>query len=84
VGDFGIKNIFISFLKILFSSIVMGCVAYYFLPYIKNIFGDSFIGVLVVFCVVCLLSFLVYGILTVLMKMPEVKSVKRIILKNED
>jgi len=84
VGDFGIKNIFISFLKILFSSIIMGLAAYYSLPYIKNIFGDSFIGLLIVFFAVCLLSFLVYGILTILMRMPEVKSVKRIILKNED
>jgi len=84
VGDFGIKNIFISFLKILFSSIVMGFVAIKSLPLVKNYFGDSFIGVSMEFASVCLLSFLVYGILTMMMKMQEAKSVKRIILKNED
>jgi len=84
VGDFGIKNIFISFLKILFSSIVMGFVAIKSLPLVKNYFGDSFVGVSMEFASVCLLSFLIYGILTMMMKMQEVKSVKRIILKNED
>ncbi|MFA5169767.1 MAG: murein biosynthesis integral membrane protein MurJ [Candidatus Paceibacterota bacterium] len=84
VGDFGIKNIFISFLKTLFSSVAMALAAWYSLPLIKNFFGDSFIGTVMVFSSVCLLSFLVYGILTMLLKMQEVKSVKRIILKNED
>jgi len=81
VGDFGIKEIFISFLKILFSSTVMGIVAFYSLPLIKNIFGDSFIGAVLVFCTVCLISFLIYGILTMLLKMQEVQSVKKKIIK---
>ncbi|MFZ3054623.1 MAG: murein biosynthesis integral membrane protein MurJ [Minisyncoccales bacterium] len=81
VGDFGIKDICISFLKILFSSIIMGAVAFYSLPSIKNIFGDSFIGTVLVFCTVCLISFLIYGILTILLKMQEAQSVKKKILR---
>ncbi|MDD4531729.1 MAG: lipid II flippase MurJ, partial [Candidatus Pacebacteria bacterium] len=84
VGDFGIKNIFISFLKIFFSSIAMGAVAFYSLPLMKNVFGGSFSGLLMQFVSVCLISFVVYGILTMLMKMQEVKAVKKIMLKNEN
>jgi len=79
VGDFGIKEIFVSFLKILFSSIIMGISAYYLLPYMKVVFGNSFIGVFMEFIIVCLVSFLVYGILTMMFRMSEVKAVKRII-----
>jgi putative peptidoglycan lipid II flippase len=84
IGNFGIKEIFVAFLKILFSSIIMGIGAWYLLPYLKNIFGNSFIGVSIEFILVCLVSFLIYGILTMIFKMSEIKAVKRIILRNED
>jgi putative peptidoglycan lipid II flippase len=84
IGDFGIKEIFNSFLKILFSSIIMGAGAWYLLPYLKNIFGSSFIGVSAEFIIVCLASFLIYGIMTMIMKMPETRAIKRIILRNEN
>jgi putative peptidoglycan lipid II flippase len=84
VGDFGIKEIFISFSKILFSSIVMGIIARYSLPFIKSIFGNTFAGIVMEFSSVCLISFIVYALLTILLKMQEIKSVKRIILRNEN
>ncbi len=84
VGDFGIKEISISFLKVLFSSIVMGASAWYLLPYLKNIFGNSFIGASIEFTIACLVSFLIYGILTMILRMSEIKAVKRIILRNEN
>jgi putative peptidoglycan lipid II flippase len=84
IGDFGIKEIFISFLKILFSSTIMGAAAWYLLPYLKNTFGDSFIGSSLEFTIACLVSFLIYGIITMILKMPETRTVKKIILRNED
>lgn len=84
VGDFGVKKIMMAFLKILFSSIVMGVAAWYLLPYLKNIFGSSFIGASIEFIIVCLVSFLIYAILTMMFKMSEIKAVKKLILRNED
>lgn len=84
VGDFGIKKIGITFLKILFSSIVMGIAAWYLLPYLKTIFGNSFVGVSIEFTVICLISFVVYCALTMILKMSEIGRVKNIILRNED
>jgi putative peptidoglycan lipid II flippase len=84
VGDFGVKSIFISFLKISASSIIMGFCAYHSLPFIKSIFGNSFAGVVMQFSAACLVSFLVYGLLTMLLKMQEIKAVRRIILRNEN
>lgn len=84
VGDFGIKKIAIAFVKILFASLVMGAVAWYILPYLKSTFGSSFIGASLEFTIVCLVSFLIYGILTMILKMSEIKAVKKLVLKNED
>lgn len=84
VGDFGIREIAKSFLKILASSAIMGIAAWYLLPYLKNSFGDSFIGVSLEFVIACLVSLLIYGILTMALRMPETRAVKRIILRNED
>lgn len=84
VGDFGIRNILISFLKILFSSIAMGFVAAKLLPLAGEYFGDSFAGVSMQFVSICSVSFLVYVLLTMLLRMQEAKSVKTIIFKNED
>jgi len=63
---------------------VMGTVAWYVLPYLKSIFGDSFVGASLEFTIVCLVSFLIYGILTMILKMSEIKAVKKLILRNED
>jgi len=79
VGDFGIKEILKSFLKVLFSSTVMGVAAWYLLPYLKNIFGSSFVGSSIEFVVVCLVSFLIYGILTMMFRMSEIRAVKKLI-----
>jgi len=84
VGDFGIKQIFITFLKVLFSSTVMGVAAWYLLPALKNILGNSFIGVSSQFVIICLVSLVIYGILTMILKMSEIRNVKNIILKDED
>jgi len=84
VGDFGIKKIAVAFLKISSSSVIMGFVAWYILPYFKNIFGNSFVGVSMEFTIVCLVSFLVYAILTMILRMSEIRAVKRIILRNEN
>jgi putative peptidoglycan lipid II flippase len=84
VGDFGIKEISISCLKVLFSSVIMGASAWYLLPYLKNAFGNSFIGASAEFTIVCLVSFLIYSILTMILKMSEIKAVKRIILRDEN
>jgi putative peptidoglycan lipid II flippase len=84
VGDFGIKEIFISFLKVLFSSVFMGIVASNILPYFKSMFGNSFVGASLEFTIVCLVSFLIYGILTMILGMSEIRAVKKLILRNED
>ena len=84
VGDFGIKEIFITFLKVLFSSTVMGIAAWYLLPVLKNILGNSFIGVSSQFVIICLISLVIYGVLTMILKMSEIRNVKNIILKDED
>jgi len=84
VGDFGIKEIFNTFLKVLFSSIVMGAAAWYLLPVLKNILGNSFIGMSSQFVITCLVSLVIYGALTMILKMSEIRAVKNIILKDED
>lgn len=84
VGDFGIKEIGVVFSKILLASLIMGIAAWCLLDPLKSLFGDSFAGVSLEFAIVCLVSFLIYGILTMVLKMEEVKEVKKIILKNED
>jgi putative peptidoglycan lipid II flippase len=84
VGDFGIKNIFISFLKILFSSVLAGLAAYYSLPLVRNLFGGSLAGLITQFSSACLIAFLVYGLLTIFLKIEDIKSVKTIILKDEN
>lgn len=84
VGDFGIKSIFISFLKIFFSSALMGLSAHYALPLVKNFFGDSLAGLGMQFASVCLVSFLVYWLLTVLLGIENARGVKKIILRDEN
>ncbi|MFA5207981.1 MAG: murein biosynthesis integral membrane protein MurJ [Candidatus Paceibacterota bacterium] len=84
VGDFGIKEIFTTFLKVLFSSVVMGIAAWYLLPILKTVLGNSFIGVSSQFVIVCLVSLVIYGALTMILKMSEIRAVKNIILKDED
>ncbi|MFZ2390817.1 MAG: murein biosynthesis integral membrane protein MurJ [Minisyncoccales bacterium] len=84
VGDFGIKEIFNTFLKVLFSSTMMGVAAWYLLPILKNILGNSFIGMSSQFVIICLVSLVIYGVLTMIFKMSEIRAVKNIILKDED
>jgi putative peptidoglycan lipid II flippase len=84
VGDFGIKEIFNTFLKVLFSSMVMGVAAWYLLPVLKTILGNSFIGMSSQFVIICLVSLVIYGALTMILKMSEIRAVKNIILKDED
>ncbi|MFA5431742.1 MAG: murein biosynthesis integral membrane protein MurJ [Candidatus Paceibacterota bacterium] len=84
IGDFGVKQIVFTFLKILFSSTIMGIAAWNLLPCLKGFFGSSFTGSLIEFSLVCLVSFLIYGILTIIFKMSEVRAVKKLIIKNED
>lgn len=84
VGDFGMKEIFISFLKIFFSSVSAGFVAYHSLFLAKGFFGDSLAGLIMQFSFACLAAFLVYCLLTMLLKIEEGKGVKKIILKDEN
>ena len=83
-GDFGIKEITISFLKILFSSVLAASAAYYSLPFVKSLFGDSLGGLIMQFSSACLAAFIVYCILSMILKIEEGKGVKKIILRDEN
>ena len=76
--NWNIKEIYISFIKIFSCSLLMGISAYYLLPIFRNIFNSSLID----FTLVTLVSLLIYVILTIALKMPEIKAVKRLIIKN--
>lgn len=84
VGDFGIKEIGISFLKILFSSVVAGIAAYYSLPLVKGLFGGSLSGLIMQFSSACLVAFIVYCLLSMALRIEEGKGVKKIILRDEN
>ena len=76
--NWNIKEIYISFIKVFSCSLLMGIFAYYLLPIFKNIFNSSLID----FILITLVSLLIYVILTIALKMPEIKAVKRLIIKN--
>jgi hypothetical protein len=62
----------------------MGLSAHYALPLVKNFFGDSLAGLGMQFASVCLVSFLVYWLLTVLLGIENARGVKKIILRDEN
>lgn len=74
------REIYITFIKVFGASIIMGLFAFYFLPLVKEFTNSA----LIQFTIVSLVSFVVYAILTIVLKMPEINAVKRLIIKNGD
>jgi putative peptidoglycan lipid II flippase len=69
------KEIYLTFLKVFCSSILMGAFAFYLLSIINT-------SSLVRFIIVSLASFAFYAILTIILKMPEINAIKRLIRRN--
>ncbi|MFA5086819.1 MAG: murein biosynthesis integral membrane protein MurJ [Candidatus Paceibacterota bacterium] len=88
VGDFGVKQIAVSFLKIFIATIVMGTVSIFVLNKTAYLFGHNLIGNLSQFIIICLIAFAVYFASTFALKSPEIKFlaqyVKRKMKRNEN
>jgi len=78
VKSLEVKKILKSFVKIAISSFLMGIFAYYVLPLSKEISSSS----LLQFSLISLASFVIYAILTMALRMPEINTVKRLIIRN--
>jgi putative peptidoglycan lipid II flippase len=78
VKNLEVKKILKSFVKVVISSFLMGIIAYYLVPLAREITTSS----LLQFSFVSLVSFLIYAILTIALKMPEINAVKRLIFRN--
>ncbi|MFA5755201.1 MAG: murein biosynthesis integral membrane protein MurJ [Candidatus Paceibacterota bacterium] len=78
VKELNFRNIYITFIKVFCTSILMGFFAFYFLNILKGLNDSS----LIQFTLVTLASFVIYAILTIALKMPEVNTVKRLFIKN--
>ncbi|MFA5013030.1 MAG: hypothetical protein WC520_00495 [Candidatus Paceibacterota bacterium] len=77
VGNFGIKNIFASFLKILIATIIMASISFFAYENTKPFFPGNFWGVLVQFILITVISALAYLVITIILKSPEIKFLKR-------
>jgi len=73
IGDFGIKYLAKSFLKIFTSSIIMGFVSCQILLKINLLFTDSLIDSIIKFVIVCFVALIVYLILGKIFKIEEAK-----------
>jgi len=69
------KEIYLTFVKVFCSSILMGLFAFCLLNFIS---GSS----LVQFIIITIASFIFYAILTMILKMPEINALKRLIKRN--
>lgn len=81
VGDFGVRKIGISFLKIFIATIVMGIAATVALQTSSSFFPADFIGVLSQFVLICLIAAGIYLLATLAMKSPELDFLKRYLQK---
>lgn len=73
VGDFGVKQIALSFLKIFIATIIMGAVSIFTLNKTAHLFNHDFVGNLSQFVIVCFISAAVYFASTWALKSPEIK-----------
>ena len=73
VGDFGIKEIFINFIKIVLSTIAMSVVAFAVLRFWPN--SLSLINDFLWFCLTCFIAGIVYIIFSFIFKIEEVKKI---------
>jgi putative peptidoglycan lipid II flippase len=77
VGDFGIKQIAVSFAKILFASIIMAIAGFFVLTQIQPLFASGFWGALAEFMIVLIVCVAIYLFMTFILKSPEIKFVGR-------
>lgn len=82
IGDFKIKEILGSLAKILIASIFMLIFAYFIRQAAVNFVDmQTFLGIFIQTLLTCLVGILVYFLSTLLLKLPEVKSLKLALLK---
>jgi putative peptidoglycan lipid II flippase len=76
VGDFGIKKIGSSFLKIFAATVIMGFASAFVLQASAGLFPAGFLGALCQFGLVCLVAGGVYLLATYILKSPELDFIK--------
>jgi len=81
VGDFGIREIGLSFLKILVASVAMGFASLFALKMTSGFFSAGFVGALSQFVIVCIIASAVYILATLVLKSPELDFLKRYLQK---
>lgn len=83
IGDFGIRKIYNSFIKILFGSIFMSFFVYYSLLIMSNFVNmQTFLGVVAQAVVSGTIGGVVYILILILVKSEEISSIKNIIIKS--
>ena len=75
VGDFGLKQIASSFVKIAAATIFMGIVGIFSLKGLEQIFSNDFWGMFAQFIIVGVISAVVYLFVAFILKSPEIKFV---------
>jgi putative peptidoglycan lipid II flippase len=73
IGDFGVKQIAISFLKILGATVIMGIATIAIMKKTAYLFAHDFIGNLSQFVVICLIAGGIYFAATWIFRSPEIK-----------
>jgi putative peptidoglycan lipid II flippase len=73
VGDFGVKQIMISFLKIFTATVIMGIGSMFVLKKTAYLFSNDLIGNLSQFVVICLIAGGIYFASTLALRSPEIK-----------
>ncbi len=81
VGDFGIRKIGISFLKIFIATVVMGFASVFALKVSSSFFPAGFVGALLQFVLICIIAAAVYILATFVLKSPELDFLKRYLQK---
>ena len=81
VGDFGIKKIGISFLKIFVATVIMGVASDFALQASAGLFPLGFVGALLQFVLICLIAGGIYFLATYTLKSPELDFIKRYLQK---
>lgn len=84
VGDFGIRKIGISFLKIFIATVIMGFVASFVLRTTASMFPGGFIGALSQFTFICLISAGIYLTATFILKSPEIDFLEKYLQKKKN
>ena len=77
IGDFEIKKITYSFLKIILASLIMGVGVYFSLYLIADFLNTkTFLGIFFQVCFAGIIGILIYIITSIILKSPEVKKLK--------